>query len=621
MILDHFQLREAPFSIAPDPRYLFMSERHREALAHLLYGAKGTTDGMQGAGGFVLLTGEIGAGKTTVCRCFLEQLPENCDVAYIFNPRLATWEMLDAICQEFHIPVRSRHVLREPDRAEDADSDATGSAAPTVRPSVRDYVDALNARLLQSHAQGRVSVLIIDEAQNLSIDVLEQLRLLTNLETHRSKLLHIILIGQPELRDIVARPELRQLAQRISARYHLEALSEDETARYVRHRLAVAGLREGVTLFPPARLRQIHRLTGGVPRRINLLCDRALLGASVEGHRQVEGNVLARAASELAGDTRHRPHRRGATWAGALGVAAVCGVAALALLPSAQPLRERLLLSARSDQSVAERPAIPPANAAARSPDVAAEKASATNPPATSAEKVDDASAAAAPRSEDSAPSLHTADSLAQLLQRPPWADAHQAMRALAALWQPGIRLDGGAACERLVAADLRCHVGHGGLAELRRLDRPALVNLRSDTGQIVPMLLTGLSATQAELRSATQVARIDVLALAGRMTPDFLTLWRLPRAYRDRLVLHDRGADVDWLAHRLMPDGRRDAHAEFDAALERRVRAFQAAQGLQADGIVGPQTLMQINAAGGAPEPVLHGHLAAMHAAAGKEE
>ncbi|MCK6430247.1 MAG: AAA family ATPase, partial [Burkholderiaceae bacterium] len=258
MYARYFGLKQPPFSIAPDPRYLFMSERHREALAHLLYGVRG-------GGGFVLLTGEVGTGKTTVCRCFLEQIPKRCNVAYIFNPKLTVEELLRTVCTEFRIPYE--HV---------------GPGAPTVK----DYVDALNEFLLRTHAVGQNNVLIIDEAQNLSADVLEQLRLLTNLETNERKLLQIVLIGQPELRALLARPELRQLAQRVIARYHLGALSDAETTQYVRHRLAVAGLTQALP-FDAAALRRLVHYSRGVPRRINLLADRALLGAYAKGQAVV----------------------------------------------------------------------------------------------------------------------------------------------------------------------------------------------------------------------------------------------------------------------------------------------------------------------------------------------
>lgn len=269
MYIEHFRLRKAPFSIAPDPRFLFMSERHREALAHLLYG-------VGGGGGFVLLTGEIGAGKTTVCRCFLEQIPKSCCVAYIFNPKLTVIELLQTICQEFAVTVPAAEVG-----------------------SVKAHVDALNGFLLDVHAGGRSAVLIIDEAQSLAPDVLEQLRLLTNLETVERKLLQIILIGQPELRDMLARPELEQVAQRVIARYHLGALSEQETREYVKHRLVVAG--GDASPFEREALTRLHALTGGVPRRINLLADRALLGAYAQGLRQVDRPTLERAALEVFG--------------------------------------------------------------------------------------------------------------------------------------------------------------------------------------------------------------------------------------------------------------------------------------------------------------------------------
>src|SRR3954470_21230942 len=219
MYAPFFGLAREPFSIAPDPHFLYMSEAHREALAHLLYG-------LGGGGGFVLLTGEIGAGKTTVCRCFLDQVPAHCDVAYVFNPKLGAIELLETVCGGFGI-----------------------DAASAV--TIKDYVDALNDFLLRSHAAGRQAVLIIDEAQSLSAEVLEQLRLLTNLETSERKLLQIILIGQPELRDMLARPELEQLAQRVIARYHLPALTESETGAYVAHRLAVAGANAAAAPIPP----------------------------------------------------------------------------------------------------------------------------------------------------------------------------------------------------------------------------------------------------------------------------------------------------------------------------------------------------------------------------------
>jgi general secretion pathway protein A len=293
-----FGLQREPFSIAPDPRFLFMSERHREALAHLLFG-------LQSGGGFVLLTGEVGAGKTTVSRAFLEHMPQNCHVAYVLNPKQTTAELLATICSEFHIPKKRAR-------------------------SIKGHIDALNDYLLTTHAAGENNVLIVDEAQNLSAEVLEQLRLLTNLETQERKLLQIILIGQPELRTLLAQPHLEQLSQRVIARYHLEALSPQDTAQYVAHRLAVAGLATPLP-FDAAALKRVHALTQGVPRRINVLCDRALLGAWSAGSPQVDARMVDAAWREISGAPAGAlPWWRGpqARMAGAVIAAALVGVLA-----------------------------------------------------------------------------------------------------------------------------------------------------------------------------------------------------------------------------------------------------------------------------------------------------
>jgi len=265
---EHFGLKENPFSISPDPHYLFMSEGHQEALAHLLYG-------INSDGGFVLLTGEVGAGKTTVCRCLLGRIPENTDTAFVLNPKLTVEELLATICDEL------------------------GIVYPEGSTSVKQFTDRINAYLLEARARGRKTVLIIEEAQNLMPDVLEQIRLLTNLETDKSKLLQIIMLGQPELGELLARPGLKQTAQRITARYHLGPLSKKDVEAYVSHRLWVAGCSR--RLFAPAVVDKIYRLSGGIPRLINILCDRCLLGAYVGGREKVDSGILAAAADEVFG--------------------------------------------------------------------------------------------------------------------------------------------------------------------------------------------------------------------------------------------------------------------------------------------------------------------------------
>jgi general secretion pathway protein A len=347
MYTRHFGLKQEPFSLAPDPRYLFMSERHREALAHLLYGVRA------GSGGFVLLTGEIGAGKTTVARCLLEQIPEGCNVGYIFNPKLTVEELLRSICDEFRIAL---------------DDVAAQSA------TVKDYVDALNDFLLKTHAQGQANVLIIDEAQNLSVDVLEQLRLLTNLETNERKLLQIILIGQPELRTMLARPELEQLAQRIIARYHLEPLTQGETAYYLRHRLAVGGM-TGVIPFDREARHRIHELTGGIPRRINLLADRALLGAYSRELPRATREIVDQAAREVFHPSSPAKQMSAPWRPYALAAAAV--TAAVILLGAGWVLRDRM-----SAGQSASTPA--PATQATTSPAPAPTPTEAQRPPSPS---------------------------------------------------------------------------------------------------------------------------------------------------------------------------------------------------------------------------------------------
>jgi len=522
MYNNYFHLKGAPFSIAPDPRYLFMSERHREALAHLLYG-------IGSGGGFVLLTGEIGAGKTTVCRCFIEQIPENCRLAYIFNPRLSVEELLQTVCDELHIVLPPHE------------------GAP---PGIKGYVDAINAYLLDAHAQGLNNVLVIDEAQNLSAEVLEQLRLLTNLETSERKLLQIILIGQPELRAMLARPELEQLAQRVIARYHLGPLSVEETGAYVAHRLAVAGA--GASPFPPALTPLIHALTHGVPRRINLLCDRALLGAYVENSPQVTRAILKKAAAEVFAGEAPPPRRlRLPLVAGGVLAALAVSAAAWHALPARTPAE------APPAQAAVPKAAVPvPAPAAAAVPPVQADEA--------------------------------------------------KALAELAALW--GQPLEGSDPCEAALRLNLRCHQGRGGLYELRLLDRPAVVTLHDGprTGYAVLSAMDGNGVT---LSAGARRERIDLATFVARFGGEFTTFWRMPRGFRDELAQGDRGPDVDWLAARLAQlNGAPAPKADrpLDATTRDWLRRFQAAQNLKADGVAGPRTYMRLNQLSGVPEPRL---------------
>ena len=559
MYLSLFGLKHEPFSIAPDPRYLFMSERHREALAHLLYGVRG-------GGGFVLLTGEIGAGKTTVCRCFLEQIPKRVNVAYIFNPKLTVEELLRTICDEFHVP----------------------AAHPGVgRTTVKDYVDALNEFLLKTHAVGQNNVLIIDEAQNLSPDVLEQLRLLTNLETSERKLLQIILIGQPELRTMLARPELEQLAQRVTARFHLDALTLKETVQYIRHRLAVAGMNRP-TPFDRDALIRIFEISRGVPRRINLLCDRALLGAYADGKPRADRDVVDKAASEVFGRgeraaSRRPGWRRAAVFAfGALAGAAVVGAAMLGFDSLG---RRHVAVAGPAPAASAAVPAAP-----ASAPATPAAAASSASAPAASAPAAALVPVALAPADLDEHfPTLHR--------------DERDAWRELASLW--ALTLGRGDPCLAAQRQQVMCFRSGGFTpAVLRQLGRPGIVTLHDGANRPVFALVTGLGAASATLRMGGSAQTVTLDALERLWRGDYATFWRAPPGYG--------GADgqlAPWLAAQLAK-ARGEAPAavaEPDAtALKMQVQAFQATHALKIDGVAGPLTLMQLNRAGGVDEPQL---------------
>ena len=540
MYASYFGLKQAPFSIAPDPRYLFMSERHPEALAHLLYG-------LGGGGGFVLLSGEIGTGKTTVCRLFLDQVPANCNVAYIFNPKLTVTELLQSVCDEFHIPVQVRD----------------GRPA-----TVKDYLDPLNQFLLEAHAAGRNNVLIIDEAQNLSAEVLEQLRLLTNLETSERKLLQIILIGQPELRSMLARPELEQLAQRVIARYHLDALTAAETAHYVQHRCEVAGLSRPLP-FERKALRRIHQLSRGVPRRINLLCDRALLGAFANSQAAVDRATVDKAGAEVF----DAPVAAPASWRRPAAVLAAGLVAGAGLLAIANRVLQ--------DQPES-RPMPQPAPVAA------------VEPPVVVPAAVVAVAAPAVPKTEQVPPAL--------------LRNMDQAWRELAQDWKA--EAGEGEPCRALQKDQLNCFSKTLNLALIRELGRPGILTL--DAGSATPSyaVLTGLTRDSATLRAAGTEQTVTLAALAARWQGDFATLWRAPPGYDARAGSSANRETLNWIAGRLaevngsaVPSGK---HASDAALLKTQLRSFQLAQGLVADGQVGPMTFMQLNRVAGVEEPRL---------------
>jgi general secretion pathway protein A len=532
MYLTFFGLNEKPFAITPDPRYLYLSERHAEALAHLLYG-------INEAGGFVQLTGEVGTGKTTIVRSLLAQTPRNAEIALILNPRMTAPEFLLTICEELGIGVQDS---------------ALGS--------LKDLVDILSHYLLRAHAAGKRVVLVVDEAQNLSPEVLEQVRLLTNLETNTQKLLQIILIGQPELRELLARNELRQLAQRVTGRYHLNPLSRDETTAYVRHRLRVAGATTDI--FSPAALTESFRLSQGVPRVINVICDRALLGAySLDRHR-VTTPLVRHAASEVFGK---RVTPRWLPWA-AIGGAAAMVVLATLLLMNLRPFGS-------SAASVAPAGAPGVAVAAAASPAAAAAKAA----------------------------GAHLTDLLAQHAAE---TDTDGAFSKLFGLW--GAKYAGGGAepCSQAAAQGLECVTERGSFGQLRLYNHPAILLLADSAGGTHQVVLTALDDEHARLELGGVSQQVPIGELSRYWMGDFVMLWRPASSPVKALSAGMRGADVRWLRQSLQQ--LRGQHSDapvsdvFDDELTHQVRDFQRQHQLNVDGIAGLQT--QIALAGAVAGP-----------------
>ena len=542
MYTSFFGLGEKPFAITPDPRYLFMSERHAEALAHLLYG-------INEAGGFIQLTGEVGTGKTTVVRSLLERMPGHADVAVILNPQLTPVEFVLTICEELGIFMR--------------DDDTS---------SIKDLVDLLNKRLLDAHAKGRRVVVIVDEAQNLTPETLEQVRLLTNLETASQKLLQIILIGQPELREVLARVELRQLAQRITGRYHLDPLSRAETAAYVSHRLKVAGSASG-DVFSTAALREVHRLTNGIPRIINVICDRALLGAFTQEQHRIGPSLVRDAAGEVYGRSFTPPWTRVLIGASAVVAAIGLGLGIWQLLPDRAGGDDKIVATTAQPEAI---PTAVVDEPVAKLPQPAA-------PPAT--QDVD------------------------TLLSEPGRTTTETAFAQLFGLWGATFDAAKGRPCGQAQQQGLECVYQQGSWGQLRTLNRPAILTLIDDAGNAHQVVVAGLNSETAKVRVPEATHDISIASLSRLWYGDYLILWRPQVATPRALSAGMQGAGVRWLR-----DSLNTAHGRskvdnssdyYDEELVRMVEDFQRQHRLNVDGIAGVQTqivLDTLNNTGGAP-------------------
>lgn len=546
MYLSFFGLNEKPFAITPDPRYLYRSERHAEALAHLLYGIKE-------AGGFVQLTGEVGTGKTTIVRSLLAQTPKNAEVALILNPRMTAAEFLLSICEELGISVPE------------------GSTR-----SLKDLVDILSRYLLRAHAVGHRVVLVVDEAQNLMPEVLEQVRLLTNLETNTQKLLQIILIGQPELREMLSRNDLRQLAQRITGRYHLHPLSREESAAYVRHRLRVAGATSDI--FTASALAEVYRLSRGVPRLINVICDRALLGSYTLDRHRVTDSLVRQAASEVFGQ-RVIPYWWPWAATGATALATVLLVVALwtsrpwgSIFAATAGLHHSSSRSARSAVAV-------PAKAAVKASAKPAQPVVAMGPLLQS----------------------HSRET-----------DADSAYGKLFALWGIHYVPGGTDPCTQASKQGLECLTQRGSFGQLRLFNRPAILLLSDDGGASHQVVLTRLDDEHAWVDLGGKRPQVGLGDLARYWFGDFVMLWRPGTAQVKSLSPGMHGADVRWLRASLQQlEG---VHTTgpvsdvFDEDLSRLVRDFQRSHRLTVDGIAGVQTQIALaSATSGHGAPLLY--------------
>ncbi len=548
MYHEFFGLKEPAFSIAVNPRYLFMSDQHREALAHLLYGIQN--------GGFVMLTGEVGTGKTTIIRCLLEQLPPNTDIAIILNPMASAPELLSTICDELGVSYIADEL------------------------TVKVLTDALNQFLLDNHRKGRKTVLLIDEAQLLKVPVLEQIRLLTNLETTTEKLLQIMLVGQPELKRLLARPALRQLSQRITARFHLEALTLVETKAYIYHRLKVAGMPDHQMPFTDALITKIHEFSGGIPRLINVICERLLLGAYAQNRHQVDRQIFAAAVKEVAGTTTQQEGKEAATLRPSwhtlfVGIVAIIMLAVWLFVPDQPPAANPAVKANPNNSVIASGPVI----------DARRFISSATGA----------GSSSIAVREQNSVAAIATRDQVAAQLALFKFVGLNA--------------VDKKNPCVSLNKSNYECAKAQlNSWDELKGLNRPGIMTLATPDKKWVYALLIGLSENHALFLVEGAEKIITWSDLIPQWNGNFLYVWSRPTGFEGSLQLGDRSDLVTWVAEQFAKLDQQPAPLTrqfFTDRLQKRVELFQSNNGILPDGVFNEETLRRLNEALGLDKPL----------------
>ena len=547
MYLQFFELNEMPFSITPDPAFVYLSPAHRDALAHLLYGV-----GQGGAGGFVQLTGEVGTGKTTICRCLLEQVPEETQVALVLNPLMTPRELLATICEELGVE--------------------TGE----ISDSNKLMVDALNKYLLEQHASGRHVVVVIDEAQNLSPEALEQVRLLTNLETAKEKLLQMVLLGQPELRQLLQRQNLRQLSQRITARYHLTPLNQEETLAYVKHRMQVAGAQRNP--FRRSAMRALYQRSGGVPRLINIIADRSLVSAYARESGNITPAMVHAAANEVQpSETKVRSNR----WPLAVATVSVAMLVVLSVVMWGSPVLDGL------------RPAAVEESLEIAKSDVIAE---AVIPVPEEIQQVEQAREDP-PVGAYSGELVTAPETLSGV--DPDWLEDQNQLvwLSIAELWQDGNSANAIlSACNGASGTGYACLRDQGNWSRIRKLGLPVILVLHDDSLRF--LVLRGFSQGGLLVGSGDNVIEVSRDAVEAQWLGEYIVAWPQAPDWPGQIRRGESGVAVDIVMDMAgLAEPAWSGAGIFNADFESWLMTFQRQRGLKADGIVGPNTLIYLMA------------------------